>query len=195
MECGAKEPTVTWFADLSPCSYFATRDWPDGCADVLRSVGWLSADHAYTQRQIEPTERERLAQLLENHWDFCFFCGLHTCELCLAHDSNGSLFVPSKHVIFVAPVAIGHYIDVHGYLPPREFLDAVLGCPAMGSDTYLSALVNGGGKAFALMTGLLEEPAPCPYCGKPLITPRARLCHYCKMDWHDPEHPRRLGAA
>jgi len=29
---------------------------------------------------------------------------------------------------------------------------------------------------------------PCPYCGQPLRTPRARQCGYCLMDWHDPEN-------
>jgi len=27
---------------------------------------------------------------------------------------------------------------------------------------------------------------PCPFCGEPLRTPRARQCGYCRMDWHDP---------
>jgi hypothetical protein len=29
---------------------------------------------------------------------------------------------------------------------------------------------------------------PCPYCGEPLRTPRARQCRFCGRDWHDPEH-------
>jgi hypothetical protein len=34
--------------------------------------------------------------------------------------------------------------------------------------------------------------APCPYCGKPLVTARAQQCHHCFMDWHDPQRPRSL---
>jgi hypothetical protein len=37
--------------------------------------------------------------------------------------------------------------------------------------------------------------APCPYCGKPLKTALAKQCPHCNMDWHDPEHPKRLGSA
>ena len=36
--------------------------------------------------------------------------------------------------------------------------------------------------------------APCPYCGKPLKTALAKQCQHCNMDWHDPKHPKRLGA-
>jgi len=37
--------------------------------------------------------------------------------------------------------------------------------------------------------------APCPYCGKPLITALAKQCRYCLMDWHDPQKPKKLAAA
>lgn len=34
----------------------------------------------------------------------------------------------------------------------------------------------------------LEKPEPavmCPYCGKPLRTPRARQCQHCLRHWHE----------
>jgi hypothetical protein len=156
-------------------------------------VGWLSADHVYAEGGMERNLRARLGQLLENPWNFVLFMGHHTCELCLAHDSNGSLFVPGGNVVFAAPVAIDHYVDVHRYLPPKQFLDAVVDCPPMGSEEYLSALLNAGGKEFGLRTGLAQVHTPCPHCGEPLVTPRAKQCRYCRMDWHDPDHPRKLG--
>src|SRR6476619_1950872 len=36
--------------------------------------------------------------------------------------------------------------------------------------------------------------APCPYCGKSLKTALAKQCPQCNMDWHDPQHPKRLGS-
>jgi hypothetical protein len=96
--------------------------------------------------------------------------------------------------VFVAPDAILHYVERHNYLPPRQFLDAVITCPEMGSEPYFTALVDAGGREFAYMTGLMKpDPVPCPYCGEPLRTPKAKQCRFCKMDWHDPENPRRLG--
>jgi hypothetical protein len=39
--------------------------------------------------------------------------------------SNGEIRVSGDGVIFAAPVLIVHYIEVHNYLPPGEFLEAV----------------------------------------------------------------------
>jgi hypothetical protein len=100
-------------------------------------------------------EREHLALLLTNAWSFVDFRGFHTCELCSAHSSNGNLFVPGERAVFVSPQAILHYADDHSYLPPREFLDAVLVCPEMRSDAYFNALVESGGDPFAAMAGLV----------------------------------------
>ena len=30
--------------------------------------------------------------------------------------------------------------------------------------------------------------SPCPYCGKPLATDKAKQCFECGMDWHDPQN-------
>lgn len=33
----------------------------------------------------------------------------------------------------------------------------------------------------------------CPYCRKVLRSLSARQCPHCLMEWHDPEHPTRMG--
>ena len=50
--------------------------------------------------------------------------------------SNMSVWVPVQGIIYVCPTNITHYIDVHGFLPPREFCEAVLRCPPMRTMEY-----------------------------------------------------------
>ena len=44
------------------------------------------------------------------------------------------------------------------------------------------------------IAGQGHEPlVPCPHCGEPLRSAKARQCRSCKRDWHDPARLRRLG--
>jgi hypothetical protein len=53
---------------------------------------------------------------------------------------QNNLFIPGDGLLYVAPSTIIHYIDSHDYLPPIEFIDAVLRCPRMRSMEYLKAI-------------------------------------------------------
>jgi hypothetical protein len=50
-----------------------------------------------------------------------------------------NLFVPGEGCVYVAPSLIAHYIRTHAYVPPQEFVEAVLRCPEMHSEEYLQA--------------------------------------------------------
>jgi len=63
-------------------------------------------------------------------------------------------------------------------------LRSFTGCPI----SWAKLWVLHSGRADSIGT-----TAPCPYCGKPLITARAKQCQHCLMDWHDPASPKRLG--
>lgn len=46
---------------------------------------------------------------------------------------NGEILVRgAADECYIAPVMIVHYIELHNYLPPREFMDAVLNGAAFG---------------------------------------------------------------
>ena len=38
--------------------------------------------------------------------------------------------------------------------------------------------------AVVMELDLRNLPTPCPHCGKPLRTPRAKQCRFCHRDWH-----------
>jgi hypothetical protein len=175
---------MTYYPDLSPCDYFR------GAASALRAVGWLSSEHSYPKGVLDGEESRRLVSLVASCWQPFYFRGHHSCEFC-GRIGTRNLFVPGEGVVYVAPEMIVHYVEVHSYRPPDAFLEALGSCPEMGSDAYFTALTEQGGAEFANLTGLIK-PASCPFCGSPLVTRKARQCGSCKMDWHDPDHPRKL---
>lgn len=181
---------MAFYKDLEPCTYFRRRPFRS-----LLAAGWLSGGEDYAQGEIRPEEKARLCALLPGCWDPFGpnYRGQHTCELCSEARGQRNLFVPADGLIFVAPELVRHYVDAHGYLPPRAFLDAVLACPDMGSASYLSELIRAGGKDFAWHCGLLAPH--CPDCGSPLGGVRTRQCRACRIDWYDLDNPRKLGSA
>jgi hypothetical protein len=121
------------FKDLSPYTYCLPRDIPEGvnlgCLESALNVGWLESGYAF---DVGPTPRRfrwklgKLAKDIKNPmW------GFHECSLCDGPggktQGNGEIHVTgSDGIMYIAPELILHYIDTHDYLPPKEFVDAVL---------------------------------------------------------------------
>ena len=127
-----------FYPDLSPCTYSHVD--PERVA-----VGWLDGAHPFSQGSVSSGLVERLVELSLH--PTIQHRGLHPCELCppdqgravFARTSSGEelrlgsaiFYVPSRDSrVFAAPTLISHYIAVHGYQPPAEFIDAVLHPPA-----------------------------------------------------------------
>jgi hypothetical protein len=106
----------------------------------LRAIGWLERDQPY---EIAPTGKEELACLreqLNNRFVIVDFMGGHTCTLCTSRApyNSGEMIIPSDSVCYVAPIMIAHYVEVHRYRPPAEFLAALLTCPPQNSAEYMA---------------------------------------------------------
>jgi hypothetical protein len=153
---------VTEYDDLSPCTYFPIEE-----PHTLKAVGWLGPSRPFHTGDVSDAFLEKLCQLLAHNWLPSPFPGVHECELCrpgvqssfifgdhhLSSTSVANLFVPQDGVIYVAPEGIGHYILCHRYLPPPEFIEAVLNCPPARSMEYKRLLLACGGRVLLHLGG------------------------------------------
>jgi hypothetical protein len=124
-----------YFEDLTPYSYSqAPRQ------DVL-NVGWLSCDHPFATGEVSEHFVAALAELVKNPVNL--FRGIHLCEFCPPPPKklspmglplldpgpgtigNGEVRVKGDGITFVAPTLVLHYVEAHGYLPPKGFIEAV----------------------------------------------------------------------
>ncbi len=137
-----------YFADLTPLMYHSDP-WNADCWRVpLLAVGWLEKEQS-THRGAAP---EGLLPLLRQHIEgakeaqpHINFRGLYSCTLCDEadgglEDSHVNLLIPGDKRVYAAPAGIAHYIESHGYLPPAEFIAAVISCPKYGTTKFYDAL-------------------------------------------------------
>jgi hypothetical protein len=139
-----------YFEDLELCRYHTGPLDSDSWHVPLRAIGWLEGGHPYNTGAT-PTG---LVELLGAHVDNAervfqqhHFRGLHDCSLCKPGDpgaclarSHINLLIPGKRTVFACPAGIIHYLTIHSYLPPSEFIEAVQECPQYGSPRYLERL-------------------------------------------------------
>ena len=133
---------MTWYADNSKCDYF-----PFPGNESLLAIGWLERGREFNTGSVDSAVYDRLEELLRDPWQPVASAGPHACNLCrFRQDTHGSanLFVPGDGAIFVCPELILHYMNAHGYAPPREFCSAVLSCPDTRSMEYKKALLKNG---------------------------------------------------
>ncbi len=128
---------MTYFEDLSPYIYHSA-----GADKNVVNIGWLSIENKFPTGMVDKEILDKLKILVAGPINL--FRGSHDCEFCppriyekvggqlvgkTVHDcpgGNGEVRVKSNNgIIYVAPTLIFHYIEVHNYLPPEEFLNAI----------------------------------------------------------------------
>ena len=129
-------------ADLAPCNYF-----PVEC-EALVAVGWLDKDAKFEVGSVSPEFYQKLKKLCAKPWQPMAAGGFHVCDLCQFDGPtfSANVFIPYRGKIYVAPVAIVHYIGTHMYRPPEIFVDAVLACPLVDTMDYKKAVLANGGR-------------------------------------------------
>jgi hypothetical protein len=118
------------------------------------TVGWLDATHPYPQGT-------PAALFIERFWAFCDApvhptFGIHDCELCeppttvyQVQRGDETIYLGTAEIrvfgsdakVYAAPTLIYHYVVDHNYLPPAEFIQAVLVGPLPNSAEYQALTV------------------------------------------------------
>lgn len=112
---------MTYFPDLSEYKRFPRRP------GVL-NVGWLDEAHPIAIGETTVEFQNALKDICNA--PILLFRGFHLCEFCEPGNQvqgNGQIRVEDQNSqVYAAPTMIYHYVTVHGYRPPREFIEAVL---------------------------------------------------------------------
>ena len=122
---------MAYFADFTPYTY----GYGYGMIGKLPAlnIGWLSAAYPYPTG--EPDDRILDDIIGLNVYNL--YRGSHICDLgCDVKiignkrppgiSGNGEFRVMGTDgIVYAAPVLVHHYIKVHQYAPPQEFIDAV----------------------------------------------------------------------
>jgi hypothetical protein len=126
---------MSYFPDLSHESMVAS-------GEHIRAIGWLHPQHEFPKCNASAEFLSRLKEFTARSSAsaqalyFGASGGFHMCEFCdKAHGIN-NFGVPFGNILYVAPEMIVHYIEVHGYLPPAEFIAAVLRSPLPDTEDY-----------------------------------------------------------
>ncbi len=136
---------MAYYPDLSPYTY---SDFGKG--DHTLNVGWLDIIQPYPEGSVSDA-------FLECLWGFCRWHvvtmrGFHLCQFCNVPTETVPTIQRGDEVFkagyaeirvfgkddieYASPDLIYHYINEHGYLPPQEFIDAVLTSPFPDSQEY-----------------------------------------------------------
>ncbi len=139
---------MTRFNDLTSYSYGTA----ESTEVTAQNIGWLAPGIAFPTASPDP-------QFVERLWHYCKISvgqtrGLHRYEFCHSRDSNiarrngEELLLGSAEIrvlastgqLYAAPNLIYHYVVSHNYLPPAEFVRAVLNAACPPEDDYFVLL-------------------------------------------------------
>ncbi len=126
-----------YYEDLSSYEYFNGVTFPN-----IINIGWIDLEHGVNIGPIPSNALEKLKDIVAERGKFRGIVnvmrGIHSCPKCgasgLYSEKNGKktllgnseIWVPWDGKIYVAPNLIIHYIKDHNYLPPEEFIQALV---------------------------------------------------------------------
>ncbi len=146
-----------YFEDMSSyCYYLKTA------LSNVKNVGWLERSKPYNTGDVDGDFLPRLSNIIlgndvidtqVNKMRSVHPCSLSSCYLQEIKEGErkaclgaAEIWIPSieNDDFFASPSMVYHYIEKHGYLPPKEFISAVMSfnfeLPFKAQDTYLNAV-------------------------------------------------------
>lgn len=146
-----------FYEDLSSYCYYLKKT-----VATVRNVGWLEKAKPYETGEVLDGFLPKLSSIIlgndsvdaqANRIRSAHPCSLSDCGT-LEIESDGrkdslgaaEIWIPSKDgsEFFAAPSMVYHYIENHNYLPPEEFMSAVmsfdLSIPYKAQDIYLNEI-------------------------------------------------------
>ncbi|WP_397458934.1 hypothetical protein AB3464_03160 [Pseudomonas asplenii] len=141
------------FCDLTDYSH----DIAPYILEGVKNVGWIDVEAGFSLGDMPRPIFDKLRSLAGASG--CFkpvvesIREIPSCKICgefRFYNSVGKLmlesqlWIPAREVIYASPLAILHYIEVHDYLPPAEFISAIEAIdesfPFVAADVYRDVL-------------------------------------------------------
>ncbi len=125
---------MAYYPDLSEYTYLEELQQPN-----IYNVGWLDKTYPFSVGETPQLFQDRLFEYCLNPigqtrgWHTCQFCDTITYGF-LRVEKNGKeallgsaeIRVYGQDKVYAAPNLIYHYVVAHHYLPPSEFIEAVV---------------------------------------------------------------------
>jgi len=146
-----------YYEDLSSYCYYLKTP-----VSIVKNVGWLESDTPYNTGVVDRNFLPRFAMIIlgsdvidteVNRIRSVHPCALADCDVQEIREDGdraclgaAEIWVPStkEGEFFAAPSMIYHYIEKHGYLPPKEYISAVMNFNFESSfkaqEAYLNAI-------------------------------------------------------
>lgn len=126
------------FEDLTAYRYYLPFE-----LSGVRNVGWLDASHPYPTGEVSESLVCKLREIVcarhsiaDAHVNLvrgihpCNLCGEERVEISCANAKvllgMSEIWLPESERYFASPSLVLHYIERHGYVPPKEFSAAVM---------------------------------------------------------------------
>jgi hypothetical protein len=120
---------MSYFPDLTPHTYNKSIGTLSGVEPEFLNIGWLDKDNSYKKGKVDESFLCRVKELAQvpyaYHYGF-HFCDLPPCDGTQTHGTGSIIVCSSEGKWYAAPVLLHHYIECHSYLPPEEFVRAIL---------------------------------------------------------------------